>query len=169
MKNLKAKLRKNGGFTLIEMLIVVAIIAILIAVSIPLVGNALEKAREATDAANERSFKGELITCYLTQDLGNGADKFTNGAVYVYDAPNGKLVLATDTTNANAIKAYGQGTAGGNGTDPTSRTGHVLYGSVSEDGTLSMGWDATGKTAVPTGGTLTSGLLVDTKVASVSP
>ena len=36
MNNLKAKLKKQGGFTLIEMLIVVAIIAILIAVSIPL-------------------------------------------------------------------------------------------------------------------------------------
>ena len=55
MKNLKAKLKKQGGFTLIEMLIVVAIIAILIAVSIPMVNGALERAREATDAANEKS------------------------------------------------------------------------------------------------------------------
>ena len=37
LNKLKAKLKKQGGFTLIEMLIVVAIIAILIAISIPLV------------------------------------------------------------------------------------------------------------------------------------
>ena len=38
------KLRSRRGFTLIEMLIVVAIIAILVAISIPLVSSSLEKA-----------------------------------------------------------------------------------------------------------------------------
>ena len=43
------------GFTLAELLIVVAIIAVLVAVSIPVFTNQLEKAREATDAANIRA------------------------------------------------------------------------------------------------------------------
>ena len=50
-------MKKNNkkGFTLAELLIVVAIIAVLVAISIPVFTSQLEKAREATDAANLRS------------------------------------------------------------------------------------------------------------------
>ena len=47
--------RNNNGLTLIEMLIVIAVIAILIAVAIPAFSPLLEKAREATDLANVRA------------------------------------------------------------------------------------------------------------------
>ena len=43
------------GFTLAELLIVVAIIAVLVAIAIPVFTSQLEKARESTDAANLRS------------------------------------------------------------------------------------------------------------------
>ena len=48
------KKRKSGkkGFTLMEMLIVVAIIGILIAIMIPTFSNALTKARISADEAN---------------------------------------------------------------------------------------------------------------------
>ena len=46
---------KNKGFTLAELLIVVAIIAVLVAVAIPVFTAQLEKSREATDIANMRS------------------------------------------------------------------------------------------------------------------
>ena len=54
MNGLREKFRNKKGFTLVEMLIVVAIIAILIAISIPMVSSSLEKARVATDRANAR-------------------------------------------------------------------------------------------------------------------
>lgn len=53
----KEELKKQSkkGFTLMELLIVVAIIAVLVAIAIPLFTNQLEKVREATDLANIRS------------------------------------------------------------------------------------------------------------------
>ena len=47
--------RIKTGFTLMEMLIVIAIIAVLIAIAIPLFSSQLEKTREATDLTNVRS------------------------------------------------------------------------------------------------------------------
>ena len=48
------------GFTLIEMLVVIAIVAVLVAVVIPTVGESTNRAKAATDAANLRSTLGSL-------------------------------------------------------------------------------------------------------------
>ena len=47
--------QNRNGFTLMEMLIVIAIIAVLIIIAIPVFASQLEKAREAADLANVRS------------------------------------------------------------------------------------------------------------------
>ena len=54
------KLNKKG-FTLAELLIVVAIIAVLVAIAIPVFTAQLNKARLATDTANVRSYVAEQI------------------------------------------------------------------------------------------------------------
>ena len=53
------------GFTLAELLIVVAIIAILVGVAIPTFTDQLEKAREATDISNLRSAYAQIVTAAL--------------------------------------------------------------------------------------------------------
>jgi len=62
-------LRKNNkkGFTLAELLIVVAIIAVLVAIAIPVFTSQLEKSREATDAANIRSAYAEVMAAALSE------------------------------------------------------------------------------------------------------
>ena len=54
--------KSREGFTLAELLIVVAIIAVLVAVAIPVFGNQLEKSREAADLANVRAAYAEVLT-----------------------------------------------------------------------------------------------------------
>lgn len=65
------KKMNKKGFTLMELLIVVAIIAVLIAISIPIFTTQLEKSREAVDAANIRSAYAEVSVAYLTGDSSN--------------------------------------------------------------------------------------------------
>lgn len=63
------KMHKNReGFTLAELLIVVAIIAVLTAIAIPIFTNQLEKSREATDLANVRSAYAEVMVAANIDD-----------------------------------------------------------------------------------------------------
>lgn len=74
MKNLmKTKVNKKG-FTLAELLIVVAIIAVLVAISIPIFTSQLEKSRDATDEANIRSAIAEVSAAVLSDDKNKSGD-----------------------------------------------------------------------------------------------
>ena len=100
-RKLQAKLNSKKGFTLVELLIVVAIIAILVAVSIPMVGGSLEKARKATDQANERAARAAALVTYMTDD------NFTEGDItYWYDAENG--TVEETESEVHQIQPYGQ-------------------------------------------------------------
>lgn len=60
------KKSKNTGFTLAELLIVVAIIGVLVAISIPIFTLQLEKSRLAVDMANVRSAKA-AAAAYMSE------------------------------------------------------------------------------------------------------
>lgn len=97
MNRMSKKLNKKG-FTLAELLIVVAIIAVLVVVSVPIFSSKLEKAREAADVANMRAAKAAAASMYLSGEI--EADK-----IYFYDAAEGRLIESNED-----ITGYGQGT-----------------------------------------------------------
>ena len=63
------RLKSSKGFTLMEMLIVVAIIAVLVAIAIPTFTTSLNKARVATDEANIRSGYAAAMAEVLTKQI----------------------------------------------------------------------------------------------------
>lgn len=114
--------RIRNGFTLMEMLIVIAIIAVLIAIAIPVFSSQLEKSREATDLANVRSAYAQVsaeallgnsettVTVDLTQKQADwqSVDPVNIGGIVHYKkqgdtdnwkgvaAPNGTCVVSYD-------------------------------------------------------------------------
>ena len=117
MRNLKAKLKANSGFTLIEMLVVVALIAILLAIAVPMVNSSMEKAREATDAANERSALG---LAYVEIMSDNSKLMAATDQTMYYVISNSKGTLSEDLPDV----AYGKGTKSGDVKD--DHTGCVI-------------------------------------------
>ena len=115
------------------MLIVVAIIAILVAVSIPMINNSLERARIATDAANERAAKAEAIIMYLNEDtLFDGFKTSDDDISADYDASAGKLVTTGSLTDAT--KHYGK---------CTDHKGQYIVVTIKKTGDVTVDWSST--------------------------
>lgn len=133
------KLNNKKGFTLAELLIVVAIIGVLTVVAVPIFTTQLEKARENTDIANLREAKAAAASQYLT----------TNGAVDMYyDANKGILVDPSSKPDG-----YGKGTNTPGGCDSfymsdsavysqtTEATDMVIRVKVSDAGEVALSWE----------------------------
>lgn len=93
------KLNKKG-FTLAELLVVVAIIGVLVAISIPIFTGQLKKARLATNQANARA----AYACATTQYMLDFADEAAPaaGVSYTYTVSSG-TAAKDDTLKASAM------------------------------------------------------------------
>ena len=146
MKNFKLNLKKKlnrKGFTLAELLVVVAILGILVAISVPLFSSRIEAAKISTDQANVRAAKAAAAAVLLS-------DQETK--TMYYDAENGKLVEAKPTAgygkSTKADESGAKGTPNGNIlqviiTAATADSGNT----AGQDGTIELKWVAAGSTS----------------------
>ncbi len=121
--------KNNKGFTLMELLIVIAIIVVLVAIAIPVFNAQLEKAREATDMANIRAAYAEVSVDLISNDASTAtkdvaatqtkdawqtkgdAETVKIGGQDVAASTTGWTVAVNDTSDAVTITAN---TAAGN-------------------------------------------------------
>lgn len=106
------KKNNNKGFTLAELLIVVAIIAVLVAIAIPVFTTQLEKSREATDISNVRSAYAEAMAAYMA----DGAKETKTATATAkqtregWTGESGQVVARIDGTET--VKTYAAKTSG---------------------------------------------------------
>ncbi len=87
--HVKHRVRKlNKGFTLAELLIVVAIIGVLVAISIPIFTSQLRKARVAVNQANARAGEAAAYAAYLEDPSYD---------IIAYDIRSGKVAKSKST------------------------------------------------------------------------
>ena len=77
------KILNEKGFTLMELMIVVAIIAVLAAIALPMISGAVEKARDAAEIADVRSVAGSIAVYAANNDL-DGTNATDAGELVTY-------------------------------------------------------------------------------------
>ena len=96
------KFKSKKGFTLAELLIVVAIIAVLVAIAVPLFVSGLKRAEDAVIDANERSLLSMAVTAILT-DEDNDYKQDEDGTLYKEWKVKGQYVSETKTLKIDSI------------------------------------------------------------------
>ena len=96
LNTLRKKQKNNKGFSLVELIVVIAIMAVLVGVLAPQLIKYVEKSREATDIQNADSIATAVKTYFADQE---GVD----GTVTVTVKDNDNMAVATDGTHAAIV------------------------------------------------------------------
>ena len=105
-KALNKATQNKKGFTLAELLIVVAIIGVLVAISIPIFNAQLEKSREAVDLANIRAAYAELTADYLQDDTASSIKVPVTQKTATWDGTNKGSVAGISGIPVSLSGAY---------------------------------------------------------------
>lgn len=98
--------KSKKGFTLMEMLIVVAIIAVLVIIAIPTFSNALNEARESADIANARAWYAELAVYAALHSGGLTVEDPTYPQEPIPQVAGADFVLRSDNDTGEITVTY---------------------------------------------------------------
>ena len=110
-------MKNSRGFSLIELLIVVAVIGIIAAIAVPNFVQSKKAANEASAIASVRS----LITAQITYATTVGVGKFANGMAELQGAGFIDEVLASGNKDGYSISTTGIGNSFTINADPVTR------------------------------------------------
>lgn len=128
------RLRYTKAFTIAELLVAVAIIGTLTAVSIPIFSAQTKKAKAAADMANVRAAKSAAVAAYLSS--GESVEK-----IYYYSAAEG--TVTDNKTEAASIEGYGKSDdkiEGADGYPCKDGTAQIVAVTVHADGSYTAAW-----------------------------
>lgn len=100
------KRKQNKGFTLAELLIVVAIIAVLVAIAIPVFTGQLNKSKYGVDEANARSIYAEMAADFLANGANGHSTKFNVSPLSVAKGATGDALKVTVTEPDGTTNTY---------------------------------------------------------------
>ena len=125
------------GFTLIELMIVVAIIGILAAVAIPAYSNYTKKAKFTEVTQATQALKTAVEVCYSDMNSLASCTAGTNGVPNDLASTNHTKYVSTVTTGANGVITATARTTGG-------LNGETYILTPSDDGNGGVKWDVGG-------------------------
>lgn len=124
------------GFTLAELLIVIAIISVLVGIMFPAFGGSLEKSKEAVDAANIRDEYAELMT---DVSLSGKDSKYWEEDKGIYISTDVKLTQTKDGWQNDTIKTSLDKIATQLGTPLNTVVAHIEYDDTNDTTTIVYG------------------------------
>lgn len=141
MKRFKKAKKNNKGFSLVELIVVIAIMAVLVGVLAPtLIGN-IEKSRESKDLQNLDSIRQAVVTAMADENVYSEAVA-ASGAAVATGAAGSNLAFSGYSTLASEFATIITGD-----TKMTSKAGTsgTLEIKVAESGAVEVGvYDSTG-------------------------
>lgn len=135
MKKTQKKL-DNKGFSLVELIVVIAIMAVLVGVLAPTLIRNVEKSRESTDLQNLDSIRQSVVTAMSTESVAKELNTTTGDVIKYSDIKSSATGLAgalySEMNDDNTLSVTMKSAAAG-------KSGNDIYVSITKDGKVYVG------------------------------